>query len=334
MKKSISMVMILGLLAVLVAACSTPAAPAQPDTSSAPAAPKAERKVMRFVMIPLVTHPWFDAVYKGAEEQAAFLSSQLDYDVKIEYNVPQAVDIALQNSMLQQAAATNPDGIAICPGDIVGSKAIIEEVQARGIPVALINQMPPVGFTGLVGAGNNFTEQGQVAARRMVELLGGKGKVAVMHGVATANTHIERYTAILDVLAQYPDIVVVEAGFDNDEFETGMKLAAATIAAHPDLAGFLTVDASGPIGIINAVREAGKAGQIKVVGMDDLIEILTAVKDGTLDSTSSTIPKLQGSMITLMLWQAANGKAIPKFVDTGVAFIDASNVDAAIAGSK
>jgi len=338
MKKLAAVLTCVLLLLTAFAACSSgepgstpPAQTSQSDSGAeSPKSEGSRGETMRFIMIPVSVHAWFDEVHKGSEQMANFLSSELGYDVVVEYHAPQSGDIAEQNTILQQAAATKPDGIAICPIDIEGSRAIIEEIQAQGIPVTLINQMPPAGFTGLMGVGNDFKEQGEVAAKRMVELLGGKGKVAVMHGLATANTHIERYEAELAIFAQYPDIEVIDAGFDNDDVETGQQLAAAIIASNPDLNGFVCVDAAGPVGIANAVKESGKQDQIKVVGMDDVIEILEAIDSGIMDSSSSTKPLLQGKMLCLMMWQGARGNEMPKFVDTGVGFISQENVGAAL----
>ena len=63
------------------------------------------------------------------------------------------------------------------------------------------------------------------------------------------------------------------------------------------------------------------------VAMDNLIEILDYVKTGTISATSSTIPQMQGSMAVLMMWQKHIGIDIPKKVDTGIAYIDETNID-------
>ena len=132
--------------------------------------------------------------------------------------------------------------------------------------------------------------------------------------------------AHLAALAKYPDIEVIEGGIDNDNIETAQQQAAAVLAANPDLVGYLNCDACGS-GVAAAIEEAGKAGQVKFVSMDNLIEILEYVKTGTITATSSTIPQMQGSMAVLMMWQASLGIDIPAKVDTGVAYIDETNID-------
>ncbi|MFM7132712.1 MAG: sugar ABC transporter substrate-binding protein, partial [Planctomycetota bacterium] len=57
------------------------------------------------------------------------------------------------------------------------------------------------------------------------------------------------------------------------------------------------------------------------------------VKEGVIDSSSSTIPRLQGSMSILMLWQASIGLRTPQSVDTGIDLITQDNVDAFLAAT-
>ena len=280
---------------------------------------------MTFVIVPKCVHAWFDEVNKGAEKQAELLSEQLGCNVTIDYRAPQTADVVEQNSTLEQAAATHPAGIALDPVDYEGSKAVIEEIQAQGIPVVLFDAPSPEG-SGLTSVGNDFSEQAKLAADKLAEILDGKGKVAVMQGFPSAPNHAERYEAHLEALAAYPDIEVVDGGIDNDNIETAQEQAAAVLAANPDLAGFLNCDACGS-GVAAAIEEAGKAGQVKFVSMDNLIEILEYVKSGTITATSSTIPQMQGSMAVLMMWEAANGAEIPAKVDTGIAYIDETNID-------
>ena len=285
---------------------------------------------MTFVIVPKCVHAWFDEVNKGAVAEAEVLSEQLGVEVKIDYRAPQTADVVEQNSTLEQAAATHPDGIALDPVDYEGSKAVIEEIQAQGIPVILFDAPSPEG-SGLTSVGNDFAEQASLAAEKLVEILGEEGgKVAVMQGAPSAPNHAERYEAHLEALAAYPDIEVIEGGIDNDNIETAQQQAAAVMAANPDLKGFLNCDACGS-GVAAAIEEAGKAGEVKFVSMDNLIEILNYVKTGTITATSSTIPQMQGSMSVLMMWQASLGVEIPAKVDTGIAYIDETNIDEWIA---
>lgn len=286
---------------------------------------------LRFVIVPKVAHPWFDEVHKGARIQAGILTAALGVDIIIDYMPPASADIVEQNAMLERAAESRPTGIAVDPVDAVGNIAAINRIRAQGIPLVVFDSPSP--DPGISSVGNDFFRQGTIAAERLVALIGGAGKVAVMRGYPTAPNHRQRYDAQLAALAMHPGITVVDGGCDNDDIDTALEQASAVLAQHADLRGYLCCDASGPIGIAAAIKRAGKAGTVTVVGMDSIRPILEAIKEGLIDSSSATIPVMQGSMSVLMLWQASIGVRIPQAIDTGIEVITRENVDRYLAAA-
>ena len=282
-------------------------------------------KELRFIIIPKVAHPWFDEVHKGARAQAEVLSRELGVEIVVDYMPPSIADVVEQNAMLEKAARSRPSGIAVDPVDAVGHMTAINRIRDQGIPMVLFDSPSP--DASMTSIGNDFAQQGIIAAERLVKLLGGAGKVAVMQGYPTAPNHKERYEAQMAVLRKHPRITVVDGGTDNDDIETARQQASAVLEAHPDLSGYLCCDASGPIGIATAIKKAGRAGKVKVVSMDGIKPILDAIKEGVIESSSATIPKMQGSMSVLMLWQASLGVKMPQAVDTGIDLITQDNVD-------
>jgi ribose transport system substrate-binding protein len=280
---------------------------------------------LRFIIVPKVSHPWFDEVNKGAQAQAEILSRELGVEVVIDYMPPSVADVVEQNTILVKAASTRPSGIAVDPVDAVGHMTALNRIRDQGIPLILFDSPSP--DARIASVGNDFYQQGVIAAERLAKLIGCAGKVAVMQGYPTAPNHKERYEAQLAVLGKYPDITVVDGGIDNDDIETARQHAAAVLESHPDLSGYLCCDASGPIGIASAIKNAGKVGKVKVVSMDGIKPILDAIKEGVIESSSATIPKMQGSMSVLMLWQASLGVHIPQAIDTGIDVITQENVD-------
>ena len=282
-------------------------------------------KELRFIIVPKVSHPWFDEVNKGAQAQAEILSRELGVEVVVDYRPPSVADVVEQNAILEKAASSRPSGIAVDPVDAVRHMTALNRIRDQGIPVVLFDSPSP--DASITSVGNDFSQQGIIAAERLAKLIGCAGKVAVMQGYPTAPNHKERYEAQLAVLGKYPDITVVDGGIDNDDIETARQQASAVLESHPDLSGYLCCDASGPIGIASAIKDAGRVGKVKVVSMDGIKPILDAIKEGVIESSSATIPKMQGSMAVLMLWQASLGVQLPLAIDTGIDVITQENVD-------
>lgn len=286
---------------------------------------------LRFVILPKVAHPWFEEVLAGARAQAAILGRELGIDVVVEYMPPAIAGVAEQDTVLDRAAASGPTGIALDPVDQLSHLSSVRRIRERGIPLVLFDSPSPE--RGVTAIGNDFARQGTIAAERLVELIGHAGKVAVMKGFPTAPNHATRFEAQLAVLRRYPDVTIVDGGTDDDDIEKAHREARTVLEAHPDLAGYLCCDASGPIGIASAIREARRVGQVKVVGIDGIRPILEAIREGVIDAASATIPRMQGSMSVVMLWQASLGVRLPQTVDTGIDVITRENVDRHLAES-
>ena len=284
-----------------------------------------EKRDLRFALIPKVVHPWFDEVNKGAMAQAELLEKQLGINITIDYLAPQTADLDVQKAVFEKAITDNYDGIAIDPLDKLFNMKSGTEINNKGIPVIVFDSPAPIA--GILSVGNNFTQQGIVAAERLVKLLGESGKVAVMQGFPSAPNHNERFEAQIAVLKKYPGITIVDGGIDNDDIAVAKQQAALVLESNPDLSGYLCCDASGPIGIAMAIKEANKVGKVKVVGMDGIRPILEAVKEGIIESSVATIPRMQGSLSILMLWQASLGVRMPRKIDTNIEVITQENVD-------
>ncbi len=293
-----------------------------------PAAAVAQQKKdsYRFVIVPKVVHPWFDAVNNGAKKAAQMIQAQTGAKVVIDYQAPQKADVVEQNQILERAIATKPDGIIVDLLDGKGNKAVLQEALKRKIPIGVFDSVPPEGMD-LTSIGADFCEQANIASERLVKLLGGKGEVAIMKGVPTAPNHAIRAECHEKTFAKYPGIKVVARGIDNDDIETAQKQAAAIMQANPNLKGWVACDAAGPIGVGQAIKEAGKVGKVILVGLDDLPEMVQLVKDGVADSSSASRPDMQGYWSVIVLWQNTLGFKTPKYIDTGTVVITKDNVN-------
>jgi len=310
-------------IAILLA-CAT--ALALPFTATAQDAEGTTKKdAYRFVVVPKVVHPWFDKVNEGAQAAAAAIKAQTGSNVEVIYSAPQAADVVQQNQIIDGALATQPDGLALDLLDPSGNRASLEEAQNQKIPLVIFDSVPPEGMA-IPYIGSDFCEQAKIAARRLVEVLGGEGEVAIMQGVPTAPNHSIRAECHRQVFAEHPGIKVVAEGIDNDSIETAQQQAAAIMQANPNLKGWVASDAAGPIGIGQAIVEAGKQGKVTLVGLDNLPEMLDMIRDGVADSSSASQPELQGYWSVMLLWAQATGAKVPGYLDTGNAFLTKENV--------
>lgn len=277
----------------------------------------------------------------------------VDHDIKafeawgekmgVKYSVvgPADADTAGVVSALEQVIAQKPAGLLVNGIDDSLTPAINAAVEA-GINVVLYDgDVPSSNRTGHIGS--NWYNIGVEQGKAMVELLGGKGKVAYMGIVGLPNME-QGFQGMLDVFADYPEIEVVGKYSDNASIEEAAKVTKDIMTAYPDINGICGFDAMSGPGIGTAIKEEGKAGQIKVTTVDWQPEHLQLVKEGVIDVLIGQKRELFTSIGAQWLFDAynstvqltSNDKAaglsvIPNDCDAGMIIINKDNVDTVIA---
>ncbi len=272
---------------------------------------------LRFVLIPKLSHPWFEAVRGGAQDAAVMIERQSGARAVIEYRPPARAELGLQAQILKDAIRSRPSGITIDLLDAEGLRPLLEQARRQGIAVNVFDSEAPAALP-LTSIGNDFCQQARIASRRLVQLLGGQGEVAIMQGVPTAPNHAIRARCHGEVFAQHPGIRVVATPVDQDSIATAEQQATATMRRYPQLRGWVVSDAGGGIGVGRAIQAMGRTGRVKVVALDDLPELLQLIRSGVVDSTAATKPRSQGYWAVMSLWQQGLGAPPIERIDTGI----------------
>ncbi len=274
-------------------------------------------KSLRFVVIPKLSHPWFDAVLSGAGQAASMIEEQSGATVTLDYRPPAKAEPELQVRILQEAIRSRPSGISIDLLDPERLQPLLEQAVRQGIAVNVFDSEAPPGLP-LTTVGTDFCLQARTASERLVQLLGGRGEVAIMQGVPTASNHAIRANCHRQVFAQHPEIKVVASPIDHDNIAIAEQEAAATMRRYPQLKGWVVSDAGGGIGVGRAIAALGKTGSVKVVALDDLPDLLQLINSGVVDSTAASKPRSQGYWAVVNLWQQRLGAPPIERIDTGI----------------
>jgi len=135
-----------------------------------------------------------------------------------------------------------------------------------------------------------------------------KGKIIALQGQLANTPAIYRFKGLQKALAEYPGVELVQwEGGDWDRTK-GYNLTKAMLVAHPDVDGVWSANDEMAMGAIQALKEAGKAGQIKVSGTDGIPEIYDAIRQGYACSTVMQDAKYQAELGLAMALAAKEGK--------------------------
>jgi ribose transport system substrate-binding protein len=208
-----------------------------------------------------VTNPFWDAIYKGYEAARDELAK---YNCKLDWVVP---GTTLSTSDYGEAIVTlsNQGYQAVCSmvfND--GFHPYIEQAVQSGVPVgAMIGDSEHRG-QALFYIGQDSFKGGVIAARALAKAINNKGKVGIITGnIAVLNHELRRQGFLQTVAKEFPNIKVVGTQEDHDSADEAFNHTANYLSAHPDLAAIYNT-AGGPTGAIEAIKQAGKAGKVKV----------------------------------------------------------------------
>lgn len=204
----------------------------------------------------------------------------------------------------------------------------------RGVPILDLDagldpaavEAAGLKITSAIGSDNS--RAGQLAGEHMVELLGGKGDVAILRGIPGETNAIAREAAFRKAIEG--KLKVVQAQVADFERAKALTATEAILKVHPDLAGIFADNDEMGLGAAQAIANAGRSGKVSVVSVDGEQEALTSVKSGKLSATVSQYPFAEGQMAVQACQALALGKTLPAKVESPIKLIEPGNVDEAL----
>jgi ribose transport system substrate-binding protein len=266
-------------------------------------------------------HQFWQAVKKGAEQQAAKEGARITFE-----GPPTEADIESQVTMLTNAIARNPDALGFAALDSKAAAPLLEDAKSRNIPVIAFDS----GVEGDIPVTTATTDNKAAAAeaaKRLSELLGGKGKVALVVHDQTSRTGIDRRDGFVEWMkANAPGITLLPPQYGGGDQAKSADITKSIIASNPDVTGIYGANEGSAIGVVKGVEEAGKKG-ITIVGFDSGKAQIDAIKNGTMAGAITQNPVGIGEQTVAAAMKVIRGESVPKVIDTGFFWYDKTNID-------
>ena len=127
------------------------------------------------------------------------------------------------------------------------------------------------------------------------------------------------------------DYVILGTRTDNFDFAAAKSLAEDALSAHPDLDCMVGLFAYNPPYMLEALKGAGREGDVKVIGFDEQAGTLQAIQDGYCYGTVVQNPYRYGyESVRILAGLARDDQTVlPEggFLDIPARKITAQNVD-------
>jgi ribose transport system substrate-binding protein len=212
---------------------------------------------------------------------------------KCTYFAPPNGKLTEQNSEMETLRSQGVTGYALSAIDPTSAAGTIHTDVSKGVSVLAIDSpLPGTDAASLYLGTPNYTA-GQQAGEAMKQVLGGKGKVAVLVGSLTAANATQRIQGFEDAL-KGTSITIAQKVNDNLSAATATSDAETILANNPDVNGLYGVYSYDGPALAQAVQSAGKSASVHIVSDDSDAQTLGFIKSGVISGTVVQMPYQQG----------------------------------------
>lgn len=222
------------------------------------------------VSIPAADHGW-NAGLKYWSDRATKDNPDIDWTVQDFKNSDEQI------SELENMQAQGVDAVVVVAPESAAVTPIAEKLHNSGILIVNVSGgfTKPVADVFIEGDNKAF---GRKSAEFIVQKLAGKGKVAVLEGTpCTVNT--DRVSAAKAVFSAYPGIQIVAEDTGMWNREKAEKAMENMLAANPQIDMVWAADDDMALGAESAIKAAGRAKGIWILGGGGMKDIVKRVMD-------------------------------------------------------
>lgn len=221
-------------------------------------------------------------------------------------------DASKQISQMEQLIAQKVDAIVFAPYDKDACAPAVDKAAAAGIPLVIVNSTVNNLEKATTYVGSDDTVAGKMAMEALAEAIGKKGEIMIIRGPIGNSAEVGRTAGISEVLAALPEIQVVTDEPADWDREKAMKLTENKLSSHPNIVGVMAQNDEMALGAQKAIEAAGKADQIKIIGIDAIADALTAVESGKMMATVFQDAAGQANKALEVAVEAAKGATLDK----------------------
>lgn len=219
----------------------------------------------------------------GAQEAAKELG------VTLEFQGPDQFDAAQQTPIVDAVAAKSPDAILIAPTD---TKALFAPISAAAAnsKIVLVDTTLEDPSMAVSQIASDNVGGGVTAGETLLELIGGKGKVMVVNVKPGISTTDQRGQGFEQAVEGKPGVEYLGQEYSQDDPAIAAQIVTSTLSKHPDLKGIFATNLFSAEGAASGLRQAGKLGDVKIVGFDAGPKQVKDLEDGLVQALIAQKP--------------------------------------------
>ena len=280
-----------------------------------------QEKKTTFAVIPKGrAHLFWRSVNAGAAKAAQ------ENGIELIWNGPTSeTDYAGQIQIVEAMINRHVDAILLAPIDKTAMIGVVNRAAREKIPVVIFDSaVDTENFVSQVATDNYAA--GKLAAGRMGQILGGKGRIAIIAVQPGAASTMAREQGFEDgVKENFPGIQILDKRYGMADFAKSLSVTENILTAHPDLDALFASNESSTVGAAQAVKQ--RHSKVKLVGFDWSPGLLDDLRAGVIDSLVAQHPFRMGEMSVQAAIAKLKGQEVVKINNIAPRLLLKDNLD-------
>ena len=277
---------------------------------------------------------YWGAVKKGIDQAIGDLNQELGYTDadKIQYTFegPKAEDgVDEQVNILDAVISENPDVLCLAAVDMDSCEAQLEAARENGIPVIILDSgVTNNELTDVVCATDNYSA-GVEAAKRLCEIIGDEGEIAVAAHSQLGESSQERVKGFEDeITSSHPDVVINAISYEpsKDGEPSTEEQMKEILEKYPQLKGYFCTNEVMSEKALTVLKDYTDRN-IQLVGFDLGKIQAEAVRNGTEAGVVCQNPYGMGYATVVAAVRAVLNMKNDEFIDSGYQWLDKTTID-------
>lgn len=299
---------------IALAGCSS-STPAADGTSGA-------KDDIKLAFVPgLIGDEFYISMKCGVEAAADELG------VSVDTQGPTEFDPTLQRPILDTVIASKPDALITSPTDTSALTAPLTAAVDSGIKLVLVDTTIDDPSIAVSSIASDNVGGGAEAFNALKALVPEGGKVLVMSTDPGVSTLDQRVKGFEDAVKADSSFTYVGVQYSHNDPAEAARLITAALAKDPDIVGVFAGNTAAAEGSATGIRQAGKEGQVKIIGFDAGPAQIKQLKEGTVQALIAQSPEQIGRDGVEQAVAAIRGEKVTKEIQTDFAVITQDNVD-------
>ena len=204
-------------------------------------------------------------------------------------------DTNVQNGQIDDFIVQNANVVSAISNDLDGSIPALEAAKDAGLPYVSFLTSVSGGddYDGYIYVGSPNEDAGKAQGEYLCDAFPDGASILYFTGAPNDQQYVDRKKGLEEALKKNPNIKILDEYNVENSKDLGMSTAEDSLLSYDKIDAIVCQNDDGALGVVEALKSAGKLDSIQVLGIDGSDDALQSIQDGEMTMTALQDAKAQ-----------------------------------------